>query len=279
MKTNCKALAMFGLAMLFSMCGVAATVVTNRVDQYLSDKSNEYECGELYICAGTTNRVGLWRAYHDNGRLAWQRHYVDGIPEGVCSTWYSNGMLEHAVGYSNGVYQGMMTLYDEDGTIAQLRPYANGRIDGVVSNWYQSALYTVKSYSNGIMHGLSALYYSNGAPDTLAHYNAGIPTGLVTQWHENGVLSAIQVHNRATGGLVRRWHDNGVLYSEAWYLNYKLCGPYRRCYTNGLLEKCGIVSNGIRFGEWIFCNMDGSTTSVKQYDMRVRRKRRLGHDR
>lgn len=64
-----------------------------------------------------TKRDGDWFAYHKNGNLCTEAHYVDGKEEGLYKVYHDNGYLYYAGNYRHGLKIGEWKFFDENGKL------------------------------------------------------------------------------------------------------------------------------------------------------------------
>lgn len=60
-------------------------------------------------------RDGLFHAFHENGSLASEGHYAEGVEEGVWKNYHDNGQLAAQGTYNGGVEAGDWRYWDRDG--------------------------------------------------------------------------------------------------------------------------------------------------------------------
>lgn len=61
-------------------------------------------------------RHGLFRAYHENGKLASEGNYVDGVEQGDWIDYHENGAVAAKGAYDKGVEVGEWEFWNPDGT-------------------------------------------------------------------------------------------------------------------------------------------------------------------
>lgn len=84
-----------------------------------------YDSGDIhfryarYLSADGTRwiRHGLYRAYHRNGSLASEGHYVDGAEHGLWRDYHENGQLAAEGHYESGAEVGLWKYWDADGAV------------------------------------------------------------------------------------------------------------------------------------------------------------------
>lgn len=75
-----------------------------------------------------SKRDGDWFAYHKNGNLCTEAHYVNGKEEGMYKVYHDNGYLYYAGEYRQGLKEGLWKFYDEQGRLMYSQIYENGRL-------------------------------------------------------------------------------------------------------------------------------------------------------
>ena len=73
-----------------------------------------------------SKRNGDWYAYHKNGNLCTEAHYVDGKEEGEYKVYHDNGYLYYAGNFKNGLKVGEWKFYDANGRLIYRQKYENG---------------------------------------------------------------------------------------------------------------------------------------------------------
>lgn len=63
-------------------------------------------------------RDGLFQAFHENGRLASEGQYADGVEDGVWKDYHDNGQRAAEGTYNAGVEAGDLHYWDRDGSEA-----------------------------------------------------------------------------------------------------------------------------------------------------------------
>ena len=85
------------------------TPIIDKADKGNSIMLNAYKDNE---------KDGLWRTYHENGKLKSEESYIEGLKEGMHREWGDNGILLVAGVYAGGKANGLMTWYHEGGHVA-----------------------------------------------------------------------------------------------------------------------------------------------------------------
>jgi hypothetical protein len=96
-----------------------------------------YESIELE--RGVRRRV---RVFHDNGKLRYERRYVEGKFDGTVLSRDANGVPEWEETYAMGKQVGNAKMYHPNGTLRQEAHYADGRLDGTMRNFSENGTVT-----------------------------------------------------------------------------------------------------------------------------------------
>lgn len=81
----------------------------------------------LGACAGSQQHQTHVATY-GNGAPRWQAELVDGVPDGVSTTWHENGQLATRGRYVQGKRDGEFVFWDETGAELRRESYANGSL-------------------------------------------------------------------------------------------------------------------------------------------------------
>ena len=68
---------------------------------------------------------GFYKVYHSDGRVLWERNYVDGKLEGKSVRYYESGKVEYERNYVDGKFEGKWVEYDREGNILDEECYKN----------------------------------------------------------------------------------------------------------------------------------------------------------
>ena len=81
-----------------------------------------------------SRRDGDWYAYHKNGNLCTEAHYVNGKEEGEYKVYHDNGYLYYIGKYENGKKVGEWKFYDEQGRFIYTQKYESGMLKETIQN-------------------------------------------------------------------------------------------------------------------------------------------------
>ena len=157
----------------------------------------EYRNGKYFEKGGEEPISGKFQAYHKNGELMSESHYVNGLKEGVEKGW------------------------DPYGKLRLEAHFKNGKSHGVSRNWHPNGqLMNETNFVNGLTHGLSRTWYSNGNRNTETEYNFQKIEGYSRSWHSNGnKRSDAQYRNGQRHGMFYEWNEAGTLIRQERYVD------------------------------------------------------------
>ncbi|AIB52130.1 putative exported repeat protein [Faustovirus] len=186
---------------------------------------------------------GLCKCYFQNGKLRSTMEYVDGVKDGIETTYFGSDKSEAVtqriaefVCWKNGKKNGLRSIYysHQDGVMKTI-PYINDLIEGIVIKYFgDGKVKSTKNYTNNVKHGECKSYDYSGA--LLKSYNCvnGVKSGEFTHFHDNGKISAKGVYSGDKyDGLVYRYYPNGNIESIKKYLTGSKNGHQVYYYENG----------------------------------------------
>ena len=134
---------------------------------------------------GKTNLfTGCMVDYSTNGFQVWRSMITNGLPNGLCETWYTNGQL-------------------------QMREYfKDGYSDGVREKWYSSgAKLSQASIVKGQVVGVFKSWHENGHLNEEIEMQAGKPQGKAWSHYPSGCLKSASVVSNGAVLEQKCWKD------------------------------------------------------------------------
>lgn len=178
-------------------------------------------------------RIGVWKKYHNNGRMRYRGQFKNGKEVGVFK-YYSIVSSDHPIAiktFSEGSNIAQVEFYTEKGVLK-----SNGKMNGKnrIEKWYYYfedglAVMSEENYKNGKLDGASKTYYRTGKVTEEMNY-------------KNGILH----------GNLKRYADNGILIDDVTYVEGKLNGKAKYYDLEGNLIYTGDYENDERVGKWEF---------------------------
>ncbi|MBL55840.1 MAG: hypothetical protein CMP61_01505 [Flavobacteriales bacterium] len=118
--------------------------------------------GKLIEPISITNDKPI-QTYYNNGQLASEYQYVDGLFEGAYKRNHSNGNPWIVANYLHDDVHGTYRAYYVDGTLRYEGEYDNGRLNGKMKKYAKNGqLLMDVSYVFGVKEGLAHFYNNNG---------------------------------------------------------------------------------------------------------------------
>jgi antitoxin component YwqK of YwqJK toxin-antitoxin module len=119
-------------------------------------------------------KQGFYKSYHQNGKLASERFYVNDTLDGKEKLYYPSGKLYGEFTLSKGIYEGTFKYYFEDGKVMQDGKYISNAISGELKTYYKSGkLKEIVSMENNEEKGPFTEYFENGNIKAKGFYAAG----------------------------------------------------------------------------------------------------------
>lgn len=81
-------------------------------------EQGEYEGGK---------QVGLWKTIHENGIIAFEIRYRDGVRDGKFTAYWENANIKTTGKYQNGLQDGIWNYYNEDGILFLTTLFLEGK--------------------------------------------------------------------------------------------------------------------------------------------------------
>lgn len=112
--------------------------------------SNSLETNDIPI----SGRNGIFYYWHENGQLATELNYQNGLIQGIGKGWHENGQLSAEANHKNGEVDGQYREWYENGQQFSEVSYKNGELDGPFKSWHENGQLELEgSYKNGELDG------------------------------------------------------------------------------------------------------------------------------
>ena len=73
-------------------------------------------------------------------------HWKNGVLDGECNKWWSNGELNSTAMYKDGNFEGDYKEFHEDGSLRFIVPYINGSREGEYKRWWDNGQLLFQGY-------------------------------------------------------------------------------------------------------------------------------------
>ncbi|MFO0747764.1 MAG: hypothetical protein U1F43_19180 [Myxococcota bacterium] len=176
-------------------------------------------------------RTGLWRGFHPNGSVAWERSYEAGLATGAALDYHPDGALLHEGELAADAPIGLHVWTDRDGSILGVSDLGEG--DG----WWRD-------------------YWPDGRVKEDGGWVEGQKDGLWRGWDEHGQLVAEVVW--AAGQRVSGRFVASGLVIEGDYVAGRRHGVWTARDGDGKRVWQGEYESGERTGPWLIARVDAS---------------------
>jgi antitoxin component YwqK of YwqJK toxin-antitoxin module len=100
---------------------------------------------------------------HNATDTAFVKGYLNGLEDGLHTTFFANNQLQEQRYYNNGIKADSLKRWWPNGHLQWLYYFKNGEYQGVCYEWNSQGLLVKKlTYENGYEQGMQTHYYDNG---------------------------------------------------------------------------------------------------------------------
>jgi antitoxin component YwqK of YwqJK toxin-antitoxin module len=197
--------------------------------------------------AGT--RDGLWKEYYPNGALRSTGIYNQGRRVGEWKFYHPNGQIEQTGSYNrDGKEEGTWMWYFPTGNILREEKYRNGKIDGLSTEYDETGAITAQGeYIDDHREGKWKFNYGDH---------------IAEEEYLNGMLN----------GSCKNYYSDGIISFEGKFIEDTPNGHHTWFYPNGNKKTEGDYVMGLKSGEWLKYNNDGTLFLSIFYENGVERK-------
>lgn len=168
---------------------------------------------------------GINKEWYDDGRLAYECFYKDGVLHGEYTYWFPNGTIEHRGYYDHGVKNGLFQTWFDNGNLKSQHHYVDDHLNGeCIDYYYNGNMHKVSHYQMHKLNGVHNEWYYNGTPSCTANYKNGERHGAFRSYHGNGVpMEESYFMFGMEHGERKLYDDTGQLISNRCYRNGYIC--------------------------------------------------------
>jgi hypothetical protein len=91
---------------------------------------------------------GVCEGWYTNGQVKIQEHFKNSVSDGPREKWFPNGRLESHASIVNGAIEGTFRRWHDNGQLAEQIEMKNGQPDGVAWEFYPSGFIKAKTHSS-----------------------------------------------------------------------------------------------------------------------------------
>ena len=207
------------------------------------------------------NPNGYNAFYFENGKIASEGDFKNGLPEGQWKAYYPSGVLKSVGNKKEGKSEGIWKFYNDEGNLVWLYPYEGDLKNGCAIQ-YDSLGNVAKEtyYVDDKKQGEEIWYFEDGSVQKKLNFEEGKESGIALEFDENGVIVAEQEYsngylrsnkkfnqfdeNGNKTGVWRDYYKNGQLKSEISFKGGKMDGLSKEFDEQGRLLNISEMSNG-----------------------------------
>jgi len=127
------------------------------------------------------------RTFWPDGRVWSEVHFVNGLPNGSCTTWHENGRTAREGQHLNGHRTGGGRVHSSDGRLLSEAAFLFGDAHGESRGWYPDGTPKfVGNYVSGRPSGAWVEYFANGRLSIRGNYQDGERDGDWLAWDTHG---------------------------------------------------------------------------------------------
>ncbi len=166
-------------------CDCKGTIkIHNSCLQELMNQTNS--CG---VCKKIWQINGTKQLFYPDGQLKEEKHYINGLMEGLYKEYHENGQLYIIMNYHNGKKEGLYNQYYDNGQLHAETYYENNMKNGYYKSYYGNGQIRMDcTYVNDIYMGQYKYYYENGQLKEEKNYINGFREGCFKYYYDNGQL-------------------------------------------------------------------------------------------
>jgi antitoxin component YwqK of YwqJK toxin-antitoxin module len=219
----------------------------------------------FYSCSN--NKTERIASYYSNGNIEWLIKYnskKDTTNQTVIG-FYPDGKIKCSSEKLNGVENGVQSTYFPGGILEKKWNIKNGYLTGEYFEYLPSGeLLSKGQYVKGLRTGIWEFYNSKGEK-FIRNYDKGILQGKSEEHRKNGsIVYGQYLDGNEIGSWITKSKD-GTVVMETNYINGELTGIVKEFYKTGELYIEGYYKDGKNTGEWKIYNIDGEVDTIEIY--------------
>ena len=211
-------------------------IATSQIE-YNVNKSDPEDMEIVYKKGSKIPYSGIVFEKGENGKIASEVHYKNGIQDGLMTVWFENGKIAKKWNYKKGEPEGTYAEWHENGQKEQEGTYRNGKLEGLLTMWWENGQKKEeRNYINNVLKGTKTTWYENGQKKSDGiHINFVELVGNYTEWYDNGQKRIEVIISKA--GLSTEWKYNDNFMGGGETIQGISDGFYTEWYNNGQKKK------------------------------------------
>lgn len=195
--------------------------------------------------------------YFENGDIASEGRFEEGIPVGIWKSYYQGGLLKSQGNKTKGQNDGVWQFFDSKGRITKEFDFSKD-VKWGCSKEYDTLGNVVKElfFVNNVLQGNIVEYYPSGELKRTVQVEDGKEVGVAHEFSKDGVIITEEVF------------DNGFLKSREEYNRYdkegRKTGIWREYFPDGSIRTEGNYSDGEKKGVFKEYNKKGRLVEINK---------------
>ena len=189
--------------------------------------------------------TGKIKDFHDNGRIATEGYFRNGIIDGVWKSYYDNGVMLEIKNYKTGKLNGHFVQWYENANKEIECDYFEDSIHGTRKEWYPNGfLKTEEFYNKGLKDGLYKLYNDDGSLDESGYFKNDQKDSLWISYLNNKVYEKETFKQGIKHGIAISYTEEGEKEFEGNYTEGVADGTWKYYDKKGNIIKTEFLRNG-----------------------------------
>ncbi len=212
------------------------------------------------ICEGD-KYVGIWKYYHDNGKLFAQGDFKTHT---TGDNWIFNDTAGNSL-IEKGYKVRVISFNKNEFSPSEIQLFQDSTSNVIDIKFFTNYKpYIIERQVDGVRNGLSTSWFSTGIKNSECYYKDGMKNGINKVWHENGNLfyEGEYAMDKKSGAW-KAFDKNGKLIVESNYADDMREGKFTEWYRNGKQRTQGQYSKNKEVGTWLYYDENGTLTSQK----------------
>ena len=202
-------------------------------------KISKYVDDEIQTEAEEIQKPEIQNEYYPDGKVKISAMFRNGVPEGIRREYNSDGFVEKAYLYKQGVIIGEGIVKDD------------GNRDGPWKDYYpDGTLKAEGTYDDGKQVGEWKYYHSNGKTEQVGRFSRqGKFEGTWKWYFDNGqLLREESYRNGLKDGMSEEYDESGTVIESGEFVNGREDGPWFELIGDCFMR--GTYRDGLRNGMW-----------------------------
>lgn len=202
------------------------------------------------------NPNGYNTFYYENGSVASEGEFKNGVPVGLWKSYYPDGVIKSTGYKTNGLSDSIWNFYNSQGLLTQRYQYKNDKKNGCAQQFDSLGnVFFEMYYVDDVAIGEKQWLYPDGSIKKQVLFVNGKEEGLSLEFNEDGAV------------ITEELYDNGFLKDRTEYNrldeNGKKTGLWREYYSDGTIKTEQNFRNGEKHGIAKTYNQKGKLVDIQ----------------